>query len=43
MEEFLTACPRNCYSTCSFRVQVETDIGFGAAYHDNRIEIEGVD
>jgi anaerobic selenocysteine-containing dehydrogenase len=118
MEEFLTACPRNCYSTCSFRVQVEndriirilpysgnltiisyrlsidplrtptadkadilfspkpgtdgalalaiarvlidndlneggganrliaraeTDIGFGAAYHDNRVEIEGVD
>ena len=25
MEEFLTACPRNCYSTCSFRVQVEND------------------
>jgi anaerobic selenocysteine-containing dehydrogenase len=23
MEEFLTACPRNCYSTCSFRVQIE--------------------
>jgi anaerobic selenocysteine-containing dehydrogenase len=23
MEEFLTACPRNCYSTCSFKVQVE--------------------
>jgi anaerobic selenocysteine-containing dehydrogenase len=23
MEEFITACPRNCYSTCSFRVQVE--------------------
>jgi anaerobic selenocysteine-containing dehydrogenase len=22
MEEFVTACPRNCYSTCSFRVQV---------------------
>lgn len=22
MKEFLTACPRNCYSTCSFRVQV---------------------
>ena len=21
----------------------ETDIGFGAAFHDNRIEIEGVD
>jgi anaerobic selenocysteine-containing dehydrogenase len=25
MEEFVTACPRNCYSTCSFRVQVEND------------------
>jgi anaerobic selenocysteine-containing dehydrogenase len=23
MEEFVTACPRNCYSTCTFRVQVE--------------------
>jgi anaerobic selenocysteine-containing dehydrogenase len=23
MKEFVTACPRNCYSTCSFRVQVE--------------------
>jgi anaerobic selenocysteine-containing dehydrogenase len=26
MEEFITACPRNCYSTCSFRVQVENNI-----------------
>lgn len=25
MEEFLTACPRNCYSTCTFRVQVENN------------------
>jgi anaerobic selenocysteine-containing dehydrogenase len=25
MEEFLTACPRNCYSTCSFRVQIENN------------------
>ncbi len=23
MQEFITACPRNCYSSCSFRVQVE--------------------
>jgi anaerobic selenocysteine-containing dehydrogenase len=23
MKEFITACPRNCYSTCSFRVWVE--------------------
>ncbi|MBK9390166.1 MAG: molybdopterin-dependent oxidoreductase [Bacteroidetes bacterium] len=22
MDEFITACPRNCYSTCTFRVQV---------------------
>jgi anaerobic selenocysteine-containing dehydrogenase len=26
MDEFITACPRNCYSTCSFRVQVENNI-----------------
>lgn len=25
MEEFITACPRNCYSTCSFTVQVENN------------------
>jgi anaerobic selenocysteine-containing dehydrogenase len=25
MDEFITACPRNCYSTCSFRVQVENN------------------
>jgi anaerobic selenocysteine-containing dehydrogenase len=25
MAEFVTACPRNCYSTCSFRVQVENN------------------
>jgi anaerobic selenocysteine-containing dehydrogenase len=25
MEEFVTACPRNCYSTCSFIVQVENN------------------
>ncbi len=25
MEEFITACPRNCYSTCSFKVQVENN------------------
>ena len=23
MKEYISACPRNCYSTCSFRVQVE--------------------
>ncbi|MFN8239530.1 MAG: hypothetical protein U0X39_02120 [Bacteroidales bacterium] len=26
MKEFITACPRNCYSTCSFKVQVENNI-----------------
>jgi anaerobic selenocysteine-containing dehydrogenase len=25
MKEYVTACPRNCYSTCSFRVQVENN------------------
>jgi anaerobic selenocysteine-containing dehydrogenase len=25
MEDFVTACPRNCYSTCSFIVQVENN------------------
>jgi anaerobic selenocysteine-containing dehydrogenase len=25
MEEFVTACPRNCYSACSFRVQTENN------------------
>jgi anaerobic selenocysteine-containing dehydrogenase len=25
MDEFVTACPRNCYSTCSFRVEVENN------------------
>jgi anaerobic selenocysteine-containing dehydrogenase len=25
MEEFITACPRNCYSTCAFIVQVENN------------------
>jgi anaerobic selenocysteine-containing dehydrogenase len=25
MDEFITVCPRNCYSTCSFKVQVENN------------------
>jgi anaerobic selenocysteine-containing dehydrogenase len=25
MQEFITACPRNCYSTCTFRVHVENN------------------
>jgi anaerobic selenocysteine-containing dehydrogenase len=26
MEEYITACPRNCYSTCTFRVQVKDNV-----------------
>ncbi len=26
MDEFITACPRNCYSSCSFRVQIENNL-----------------
>lgn len=26
MKQFVTACPRNCYSTCSFRVYVEKGV-----------------
>ncbi|KAB2832613.1 MAG: molybdopterin-dependent oxidoreductase, partial [Caedimonadaceae bacterium] len=25
MKEFITACPRNCYSTCSLKVVVDND------------------
>ena len=25
MKEYLTACPRNCYSTCSFKVIVDNN------------------
>jgi anaerobic selenocysteine-containing dehydrogenase len=25
MKEFITVCPRNCYSTCTFRVQIENN------------------
>lgn len=42
MEEFVTACPRNCYSTCSFRVQVEGNkIRRILPYQDNRATPEG--
>src|SRR5664279_5396588 len=42
MEEFLTACPRNCYSTCSFRVQVENNhIRKILPYAGNRATPEG--
>jgi anaerobic selenocysteine-containing dehydrogenase len=26
MKEFISACPRNCYSTCSFRVRVKNNV-----------------
>jgi anaerobic selenocysteine-containing dehydrogenase len=42
MEEFITACPRNCYSTCSFRVQVENNrIRRILPYSENRATPEG--
>ena len=42
MEEFVTACPRNCYSTCSFRVQVENNrIMRILPYSGNRATPEG--
>ncbi|MBK7132550.1 MAG: molybdopterin-dependent oxidoreductase [Bacteroidales bacterium] len=42
MEEFITACPRNCYSTCSFRVQVENNrIRRILPYNDNLATPEG--
>ena len=42
MEEFLTACPRNCYSTCTFRVQVENNaVKRILPYKGNRATPEG--
>ncbi|MGC1391122.1 MAG: molybdopterin-dependent oxidoreductase [Bacteroidales bacterium] len=42
MEEYVTACPRNCYSTCSFRVQVENNrIVRILPYSDNLATPEG--
>jgi anaerobic selenocysteine-containing dehydrogenase len=42
MEEYITACPRNCYSTCSFKVQVENNILRKILpYHENRATPEG--
>jgi len=42
MEEFITACPRNCYSTCSFRVQVENNrIRRILPFSENRATPEG--
>jgi anaerobic selenocysteine-containing dehydrogenase len=42
MEEFITVCPRNCYSTCSFRVQIENNtIKRIFPYSKNRATPEG--
>jgi anaerobic selenocysteine-containing dehydrogenase len=42
MNEFITACPRNCYSTCTFRVQVENNrIRRILPYSGNRAVPEG--
>jgi anaerobic selenocysteine-containing dehydrogenase len=42
MKEYLTVCPRNCYSTCSFRVQVEKNsIKRILPYTGNRATPEG--
>ncbi|HLN56727.1 MAG TPA: molybdopterin-dependent oxidoreductase [Bacteroidales bacterium] len=41
-EEFITACPRNCYSTCTFRVRVEDKrISKILPYSDNLATPEG--
>lgn len=41
-EEFITACPRNCYSTCTFRVRVENErITKILPYRDNLATPEG--
>jgi len=42
MDEFITACPRNCYSTCSFSVRVENNrITRILPYHSNLATPEG--
>ena len=42
MNEFVTACPRNCYSTCSFKVQVvDNRIRRILPYKGNRATPEG--
>lgn len=43
MKEFLTACPRNCYSSCSFKVFVDQDKVVSIAPNpDNMATPEGV-
>lgn len=42
MKEYITACPRNCYSTCSFRVQTDNNrIIKILPYSSNRATPEG--
>lgn len=42
MATFTTACPRNCYSTCSLRVEVEDGrLRSIEAHPDNRATVEG--
>jgi len=42
MDEFITVCPRNCYSTCTFKVQVENNtIRRILPYSGNRATPEG--
>lgn len=42
MEEYITACPRNCYSTCTFRVKVEDNtVKEILPYSGNRSTPEG--
>lgn len=43
MTVYTTACPRNCYSTCGMRVQVQNDrVRFIEAHPDNKATPEGV-
>ena len=43
MPEFSTACPRNCYSTCSFKVHVENGVVVNIDPHpDNKATPEGI-
>ncbi len=43
MQTITTACPRNCYSTCSFRVTVRDGrIGLITPHHENKATGEGI-
>ena len=39
MKEFSSACPRNCYSTCSIKVRVENDKVIGIDPHPENLAI----